>query len=89
MPDSKLTEEARAAIADAIRIVREDKFEQFVRATTKTPDPITPPVDPKVAPTDPKGPPAPPPKGDDPPPEKRKGLWWREDDEPEGEPSAD
>lgn len=63
-----LTDEARAEIAAAVAIVREDRFEQFVRgrlqgpASDKSPKPGDPP----------------PPKTDDgsgPKPEKR-GLFW-------------
>lgn len=75
MPPDKqyqLSDEAKAEIAEAIRIVREDKFEAFVRGRVKpTTDPAAP------GPGDP-----PPPKSGDPVPPagdvKKKGLWWGE-----------
>lgn len=62
---SDLTEEAKAAIADAVRIVREDKFEAFVRGRIAPPDP-------------PNGPPAPPakPEPTEEPKKTKAGLWW-------------
>ena len=58
-------EEVSAEIAKAVGIVREDRFEKFVRGKLGTPAPGN-------------GPPAPPakdePTGDLKPP--RKGLWW-------------
>jgi len=81
----KLTEDAEAAIKEAIRIVREDKTEAWWRA--KTTKPVEPPVDPKdpVDPPDPKDPIDPPDPKDpvDPPKDTRKSVWWGEiyDDE--------
>lgn len=67
-----LTDEARAEIAEAIRIVREDRFESFVRGRLQGPKSDT---DPK-----PGDPPPPktgnaPPNPDDKTPPKR-GLFW-------------
>lgn len=85
MPE--LTPEAKAAIADAVRIVREDKNEAWWRKKvgsanppanppTDPPKPTDPPVDPPK-PTDP---PVDPPKPDDPPTdppiEPRKSAYW-------------
>lgn len=71
-----LTEDAKAELREAIRIVREDRFEAFVRSRT-TPAKVDPPVtDPP--PTDPPINP-PPPKDDppnDPPVVKKKGGYW-------------
>lgn len=70
----QLSDEAKAEIAEAVRIVREDKWTAFVRNSIKPP-------------TDPSGPKAgdpPPPKPGDPvtPPEtKKRGLYWGEGDE--------
>lgn len=69
----QLSDEAKAEIAAAIAIVREDRFEKFVRGTIKPP-------------TDPAAPGAgdpPPPKPGDPvtPPGdvKKRGLYWGEE----------
>jgi hypothetical protein len=83
MPESgKLTDEAQEQIREAIRIVREDRFEKYVRNRhAGNPDPPEKKDDGKT------GPPAPPAKpenegtGDEP---KRRGIWWREDDDEEG-----
>ena len=70
-----VSDELKAQIAEAVRIVREDKFEAYVRATLtpgEPPDPTGGPPPPK--PTDPPAPDDKPAKG---------GLWWKEvDDEP-------
>ena len=60
-----LTDEAKAEIAEAVRIVREDKFELWIRSREKGPEPGN-------------GPPAPPAKNEPPEPPKppKKGLWW-------------
>ena len=63
-----LTDEAKAEIADAVRIVREDKFEGWFKG--KFGAPKDPPPGPNPPPT------ADPPK--DPP--KKRGLWWNEDE---------
>ena len=61
---SDLTDEAKAAIAEAVQIVRQDKFEAWLRSREEGPKPGN-------------GPPAPPPKDEPPePPKTRKGLWW-------------
>lgn len=73
-----LTDEAKAAIAEAVRIVREDRFEAFVRG--------------KVAPEPPKdGPPAPPakPEPTTEPPKQKKGLWWGDALQEPSEPPRD
>ena len=85
----ELTPEAKAAIAEAIRIVREDKMDAFVRdrLTKHTsppvdpnlppkPDPNKPPVDPNKPPVDPPVPDPNLPPG--PPPEPEKSAWWGE-----------
>jgi len=81
-----LTDDAKAEIREAIRIVREDRFEQFVRTrSTKEPvkDPEKDPVfDPKKDPE--KDPITPPPVKDpekDPekePEKARRSAWWGE-----------
>lgn len=66
---SKLTEEAQAAITEAVRIVREDRFEAFVRGRVSGPK-----SDANPGPGDP-----PPPKPGDPVTDtapKKKGLYW-------------
>lgn len=71
---SKLTDEARAELAEAIRIVREDRFEGFVRGRL-----AGPPSDKDPKPGDP-----PPPKPGDPVPPtggKKKSLYWGEESE--------
>jgi hypothetical protein len=70
--ESKLTDEARAELAEAIRIVREDRFENYVRGRL-----TGPPTDPNPGPGDP-----PPPKPGDPvnPGPKKKGLYWGEEE---------
>jgi len=66
-------EEVQAAISDAVRIVREDRFEAFVRGRVSPPN-------------DDNGGANPPPSGGSNPdpngaPPKRKSLWWGETDE--------
>lgn len=67
---SDLTDEAKAEIAQAVKTVREDKFEAWFRE--KFGKPSTPP--------DPK--PGDPPPSNDPPkdPPAKRGLWWAEDE---------
>ena len=70
MPDG-LTDAAKAEIAEAIRIVREDKFEKYVRERTpNTPkeEPKEEPKDEIIVPDPPKATPPPPkdPKDSDP-----------------------
>lgn len=76
MPE--LTPEAKAEIAEAVRIVREDKFTQYVRTTMEKhlPKPPEPPTN--EPPKPPTGDPAPPPepKPEDEPKPKKTGLWW-------------
>lgn len=74
----KLTQAAQEAIAEAVRIVREDKFERFARGSiakhsgaptpppTPTPTPTIDPPQPK--PTDPPTP--------EPPVDKPKSAYW-------------
>ncbi len=73
---NELTDEAKAEIAAAIAIVREDKILAYMRGDGPKP---------------PDGPPAPPKKDEPPEPPKtaRKGLWWGdqlEDGQPPTEP---
>lgn len=87
---SDLTEDAKAEIRDAIRIIREDRFEAFVRGRAAKPtdppkDPIfTPPVTPPVT-TPPVAtppvttpPPVKPPTPDPPNDQKRRSAYWGE-----------
>jgi len=83
-----LTDDAKTELAEAIRIVREDRFEKYVRERTpKQEPPKDPPKDPTKDPLidpekDPKDPPNPPPPKDPPdpndPPKGRKSAWWGE-----------
>ena len=84
-PRDKLTPDAQAALDEAIRIVREDKFEQFYRNTITKHHPKDEPTNPKPTdpkPTDPKPdgptppPPAPEPTPIDPP--KKTHAYWGE-----------
>lgn len=86
-----LTDEAKAAIADAVRIVREDKMEAFLRdrltkhttpPANDPPKPQDPPANDPPKPQD--GPTPPPPKPQDPPPvpptdAPKRSLWWGEE----------
>lgn len=80
--DRELSDEAKAEIADAVRIIAEDKFYQ--RMMSNTPKPLETPIDTPKDPeptnpeTDPTGPQSPPPKDiPEPAPEKKKvGLYW-------------
>ena len=81
MPE-ELTDAAKKEIAEAIRIVREDRFEKYVRGHVAKPadplpppDPNAPPVTPPVTPPpgpDPNDPP------NDPPSDKEYSRWWGE-----------
>lgn len=86
---AELSDEAKAAIADAVKIVREDRAEKFYREMRDhfkgvQPPTTEPPVDPNK--------PVPPPVKDKPEDKttdkpKKRGLWWNpEDDEPTIEP---
>ena len=88
---AELSEEAKAEIAAAIQIIKEDRAEKFYRemrdhlkGSSVQPTSVEPPVDPNK--------PVPPPVKDKPEdkPEdkpKKRGLWWNpEDDEPTIEP---
>jgi hypothetical protein len=74
-----LSEDAKTELKNAIRIVREDKFEAYARGALSgfapKPPTSTPPADPNV-------PPGPPPKPDDgppaDPPKVKKGGYWGE-----------
>lgn len=86
---SDLTEDAKAEIAAAFKIVREDKHHAMLRTIAKntTPKEPTPPVEPPVVPPTPPTPPTPPvvepppPKPPVVPPtppavEKRRSAYW-------------
>jgi hypothetical protein len=78
MPD--LTDDAKKEIAEAIRIVREDKHDKMLREIHGR---TVPPPDPTP---DPNNPTPPPPTGNpgDPPPEgskEKRGLMWGRTDE--------
>lgn len=71
---TELTDEAKAEIAEAVRIVASDKNAAELRSLRKHLIPETPENDP---PKD--GDPNPPPKkedGDEPPAPPKSGLWW-------------
>jgi hypothetical protein len=72
-----LTEAAKTEIAEAIRIVREDRFEKFVRSRTTPPKVDDPPKDDPPNPPPPKDDPKPTddPKND---PPKRHSSYWGE-----------
>lgn len=76
-----LSADAKKELTEAIRIVREDKFEAHARGVLSgyVPKPADPPANPG---TDPKGDPNnPPPKPPDPandPPTTKKGGYWGE-----------
>jgi len=72
-----LTEAAKAEIAEAIRIVREDRFEKFVRSRTTPPKVEDPPKDDGPNPPPPKDDPKDPKPTDD-PPATRKSSYWGE-----------
>lgn len=80
---SDLTDAAKAEIKEAIRIVREDRFEKYVRERTAKVDPPTPKPNDPPAPTPPV-PPVPPKPSDPPtptptdPPEKEHSRYWGE-----------
>jgi len=79
-----VSDELKEQIAEAVRIVREDRFEAYVRG--------------KLAPTDPPPNPdadgngkPPPPKPDDPPADDKPakgGLWWKEVGSDDVEPAS-
>lgn len=76
----ELTAEAKAAIADAVRMVREDRFEAFARGSitkhTGTPTPTpTPSPTPTVDPPQPK-PTDPPTPTPDPDKDKPRSAYW-------------
>lgn len=74
MPD--LTDEAKAEIAAAVKIVREDKEHARLRAIHEHLIPPTPETDPPK-PGDPVPPPtSQTPNEPDPPKSKKAGLWW-------------
>lgn len=66
---NELTDAAKAEIADAIRIVREDKHNSMLREMHGK----------VIGPTSPPGTPQPPPQGEppvEPPATKKHGLFW-------------
>lgn len=75
MTMADLTDEAKAAIADAVRIVKEDRILAYMRGNAAPPSPTGPPA-----------PPAKPEPTEEPPKEKKKGLWWGDQLEPEEPP---
>lgn len=63
-------DEVQSAIGDAVRIVREDKLEAFIRKSFgNQSDPQNPPPNPSNNPPPPNGAPGTPPK-------KKGGIWW-------------
>lgn len=76
---TELSDAAKAEIRAAVQIIREDRFEKFVRGRTPKPvdPPVVPPVDP---PKPPNGPPVPPVKDPVVPPEdpKEYSSYWGE-----------
>jgi hypothetical protein len=83
MADDELTDAAKAEIRDAIRIVREDRFERYARERLEKWEPKTPQPTPEPTPTPtpptPEPGPTPPPPNPEPAPEskpKKRGLWW-------------
>lgn len=81
---SGLTDAAKAEIKAAIAIIREDRFEAYIRS--RTPKPVDPPKDDEILTDDKKGkkeevipPPAKDKEGDDnDPPQGRKSAYWGE-----------
>lgn len=92
MADDDLTDAAKAEIAAAIRIVREDRFEQYARTAIEKhapkndpPTPPNPPVPPgptppivPPGPTPPPPPPIVPPMPPEPPKKKSRLSYWGE-----------
>jgi hypothetical protein len=75
----ELTPEAKAEIAAAIEIVRQDKNDQWWKDKVSTWEPKAPPTDPPKPPDGPNPPPpTDPPKPPDPPEDapKKRGLYW-------------
>lgn len=78
-----LTPDAKAELSEAIRIVREDRFEKYARGVMGRNAPKSDPlIDPEKDPEkDDPTPPAPPKNDPDPEkdgPPKRKSAWWGE-----------
>lgn len=72
-----LTNDAKAEIAAAIAIVREDRMDKFMRDRLTKHTKSDPPTDPK--PSDPPADPPPPKEGDpEDPPKVRKSSYWGE-----------
>jgi len=72
----QLTDAAKAAIADAVRIVKEDKWDRYLKDRIGKHSTTTPPVDP---PNPKEGDPPTPPTPTDPPtdtPPKPKSAYW-------------
>jgi hypothetical protein len=71
-----LSDDAKKELNEAIRIVREDRFEAYVRknhAAPPNPNPNDPPKDPPTDPPPPKNDPNDPPN--DPPPANKHSYW--------------
>lgn len=86
---SELTDEAKKEIADAVRIVREDKILRYLKgnknasASVPVSDPNSDPANPVSNPSniDPDKPVPPPVKPPEPPKAKKKGLYWGDTDD--------
>ena len=65
-----LTDEAKAEIADAVRIVREDRQFSMLQKLSGSKESATPPDPSKGNPPPPKDP------ATEPPSPKKAGLWW-------------
>ncbi len=86
---SELTDEAKKEIADAVRIVREDKILRYLKenknASVSVPvsDPNSDPANPVIDPSNihPDKPVPPPVKPPEPPKAKKKGLYWGDTDD--------
>lgn len=70
---AKLTPEAEQLIRDSIAIVREDRFEKFVKERWPK---VSDPKDPDPKDPDPNAPPKKDPDPNDPPKEPRKSAYW-------------
>lgn len=75
---SELTDAAKAEIAEAVRIVREDKQHAMLRDIHTRTSPPSEPEPTKDPAKDPEKSPTPPPAKDpvEPPENKKSGLWW-------------
>lgn len=76
---SDLTDAAKAEIRQAIQIVREDRFEKYIRdREEKRTPPADPPKDPPKDPSNPPPPKDPPTDPPTPPTEKEYSRYWGE-----------